>query len=120
MLPDCLSGIPLICCTYSFLINLISNAVTYGRDDGHIMIKTEKEGGYAVISVTDDGIGIGEEHLGRIWDRFYQADSSRSSEHGTGLGLSIVKEIVRLHDGFVAVESREGEGSVFTVRLPLL
>ena len=102
------------------LINLISNAVTYGRDDGHILIKTWKEDGYAVISVKDDGIGIGEEHLGRIWDRFYQADSSRSSEHGTGLGLSIVKEIVRLHDGFAAVDSREGEGSVFTVRLPLL
>ena len=64
-----------------------------------------------------DGIGIGEEHLGRIWDRFYQVDPSRESGSGLGLGLSMVKQIVELHGGSIKVESEPGKGSRFTVEL---
>lgn len=100
------------------LINLISNAVSYGRDGGHVWVRLRSEGGSAVIEVADDGIGIAEEDLGRIWDRFYQADPARSGERGAGLGLPIVREIVSLHGGVAEAESRAGHGSVFRVIFP--
>ena len=102
------------------VMNLISNAVKYGREGGNVFISAAEKGKEAVISVRDDGIGIAQSHLGRIWDRFYQVDPSRtSSSDGAGLGLSIVREIIRLHHGTVSAESVEGLGSVFTIRLPL-
>ena len=73
-----------------------------------------------MIKVRDTGIGIAEEHIPRLFERFYRVDTSRSREiGGTGLGLSIVKHIAVLYGGDISVESKVGEGTVFTVRLPL-
>lgn len=75
--------------------------------------------GRAVLAVKDDGMGIAPEDLPKIWNRFYQADPSRSGD-SSGLGLSMVKWIAQAHGGEARVESRPGEGSVFTVELPLV
>ena len=101
------------------LINLVSNAITYGRENGNIWISVSRDADDAIITVRDDGIGISEEHINRIWDRFYQVDGSRSAGNGSGLGLSIVKEIATLHSGSVSVESEKGKGSTFRVNIPL-
>lgn len=98
--------------------NLLRNAVTYGREKGHIWMSLKEENGRAVLQVRDDGIGIAQEDLPKIWDRFYQADPSRSGD-SSGLGLSMVKWIVQAHGGEIHVESTLGEGSVFTAELPL-
>lgn len=103
------------------LINLVSNAVTYGKPGGHILIGLEKDGNKIVGSIADDGIGIAEEHLNRIWERFYQINPSRTSAKsgGVGLGLSMVKWIVEAHSGSISVNSKPGEGSTFTFMLSL-
>ncbi|TCL54425.1 signal transduction histidine kinase [Kineothrix alysoides] len=103
------------------LINLVSNAVTYGKSGGHIIIGLAKGGNKIIGSVADDGIGIAEEHLYRIWERFYQVNPSRTSTKagGVGLGLSMVKWIVEAHSGSISVSSKLGEGSTFTFVLPL-
>ena len=100
------------------LTNLVSNAYRYGKDGGHILVSLNTEDTFAVMRVADDGIGIAPEDQEKIFARFYQADSSRAGE-GTGLGLSIAAQIAKLHKGEVSVNSRPGEGSIFTVRLPL-
>lgn len=104
--------------------NLISNAYRYGREDGRIEVSlkrlphTEESAAEGVqhvaLSVRDDGMGIREEELDKIFDRFYRADASRSTK-GNGLGLSMVKKIAELHDAELSVESTEGVGSTFTV-----
>ena len=99
------------------LTNLIGNAYRYGRENGHIDVTLRKEGGSALLTVKDDGIGISADDLPKIFDRFYRADKSRSVK-GTGLGLSIVKEIADLHGGTVNVESEPGKGSKFTFKSP--
>lgn len=96
------------------LENLLSNAVKYGRDGGRIEVRLKKDSGI-VLSVKDDGIGIKEEDLPKIWGRFYRADESRSRESGFGLGLSLVSQIAALHGGKVSAFSVYGEGSEFTV-----
>ena len=96
------------------LENLLSNAVKYGRDGGRIEVRLKKDSGI-VLSVKDDGIGIKEEDLPKIWGRFYRADESRSRESGFGLGLSLVSQIAALHGGKVSASSVYGEGSEFTV-----
>ncbi|MBR3746417.1 MAG: sensor histidine kinase, partial [Selenomonadaceae bacterium] len=74
----------------------------------------------AVISVADSGIGIAEEDLGKVFERFYRVDNARSREMGgNGLGLAIASEIVKLHDGKISVASRLGEGTKFTVELKI-
>ena len=99
--------------------NLTVNAIKYGRPGGYAAITAREERGAVVIRVSDDGIGIPADSIPRIFERFYRVDKSRSREQGgTGLGLSIVKHIVNLYHGDVSVESKEGDGSVFTVRLP--
>jgi signal transduction histidine kinase len=98
--------------------NLLRNAVTYGREKGHIWMSLKEKDGRAVLQVRDDGIGIAQEDLPKIWDRFYQADPSRSGD-SSGLGLSMVKWIVQAHGGEIHVESTLGQGSVFTAELPL-
>lgn len=100
--------------------NLLQNAYKYGRDNGHIFISLEEddEGGCAVLSVKDDGIGIAEEDIDNIWRRFWQADPSRGISAGAGLGLALVKEIIDMHGGRVFVRSVLGEGSEFIVTLP--
>ena len=100
--------------------NLLDNAVKYTPDKGRIAIKADFDGSVLRIEVSDNGIGIPAEDLPRIFERFYRVDKSRSREMGgTGLGLAIVKHIVQLHHGTVSVRSQSGQGSVFTIIVPL-
>ena len=103
--------------------NLISNAIKYTQEGGEVRVALERNGRDVVLIVKDTGIGIAEEDLPRIFERFYRADKARSrvgETGGTGLGLSIVRQIVRLHAGTVTVRSTLGEGTEFTVLLPAL
>jgi two-component system phosphate regulon sensor histidine kinase PhoR len=104
---------------HQVLVNLLSNAISYTQEGGHIAIEVQPANGGVEVSVTDNGIGIPPEHLSRIFERFYRVDKSRSREEGgTGLGLSIVKHIVEAHGGWVNVESKPGQGSRFNFFLP--
>ncbi len=99
--------------------NLVENAIKYTREGGTIRLEAAEENGRANITVEDNGIGMSEADLPRIFERFYRSDQSRSREMGgTGLGLSIVKHIVQAHAGTIEVTSRLGVGSTFVVRLP--
>lgn len=101
-------------------LNLLENAVQYGREDGWVRLSVTEENGFAVCRVEDNGIGIKPEHLDKIWNRFYRVDTVRGSEYGnSGLGLPIVKWIVEQHGGTVQAESHVGEGSCFTIKLPV-
>ena len=100
------------------LVNLISNAVRYSRENGRIEVSLEESGNTVTGSVRDYGTGIAPEALPHIWERFYQADSSRTGDSHAGLGLSMVKWIAEAHGGSVTAESTEGEGSIFTFRIP--
>ncbi len=101
--------------------NLVENAITHSPRTEQVLVGLERRGERAVVSVADRGRGIPAEHLPRIFDRFYRVDPARSrSAGGTGLGLSIVRQIAELHGGAVTVDSTVGQGSVFTVTLPLL
>lgn len=102
------------------LTNLADNAVKYNRPGGTVALRAVRERGVVALCVTDTGLGIPADSLDRIFERFYRVDKGRSRElGGTGLGLSIVKHIVGLYGGDVQVDSIEGEGAAFTVRLPL-
>ena len=104
---------------HQVLVNLLSNAISYTQEGGHIAVEVQPANGGVDVSVTDNGIGIPPEHLSRIFERFYRVDKSRSREEGgTGLGLSIVKHIVEAHGGWVNVESKPGKGSRFNFFLP--
>lgn len=101
------------------LTNLVSNAVKYTGEGGHIGIAVRQEPDAAVLEVWDDGIGIPQGDHARIFERFYRADQSRSRKTGgAGIGLAIAKAIVQAHGGTIAVQSSPGQGSRFTVRLP--
>ncbi len=103
------------------VVNLIDNAVKYSDTNKRVWVAAEKDpaSGETLISVRDEGMGIPQEHLGRIFERFYRVDKARSRKlGGTGLGLSIVKHIVLAHHGRVEVESAVGKGSTFSIRLP--
>ena len=97
--------------------NLLDNAIKYSRPGGSIDISAHKDGPFAVIVVTDQGIGIAPEEINQIWDRLYRGDRSRT-KRGLGLGLSLVRAIVEAHGGKVKVESRLDAGSTFSVMLP--
>ena len=99
------------------LLNLAENAVKYGREGGHVRVGASVDAAGARLWVQDDGPGIVQQDLPRIFDRFYQGDASRSAG-GAGLGLSLVQLIARLHGGSVEVESAPGKGSRFTIVLP--
>ena len=102
------------------VMNLIGNAVKYTPEGGSVTVTTGTEGGEAWLRVADTGIGIPENELGRIFERFARVDKARSREMGgTGLGLAIAREIVDLHGGTIDISSRVGEGTVITVRLPI-
>lgn len=104
---------------YRVLINLLSNAIKY-TDDGKVTIGFDIEGDRVVVAVRDTGPGIPPEHLGRIFERFFRVDKSRSKDKGgTGLGLAIVKHIMEAHDSKVRVTSTVGKGSSFSFKLPL-
>ncbi|MCD7891235.1 MAG: ATP-binding protein [Ruminococcus sp.] len=92
----------------------------YNKENGTIKIGVEEDGGNAVITVEDTGIGIAQEHIERIFERFYRVDKSHSRKiKGTGLGLSIVKHGVKYHNGTIKCESTPESGTKFTVSLPL-
>ncbi|MCX7728126.1 MAG: ATP-binding protein [Bacteroidia bacterium] len=98
--------------------NLLSNSVKYGKENGKTTITIKKEQGKILISVADNGIGIDEKHLPRIFERFYRVDKGRSREQGgTGLGLAIVKHIIEAHKQTISVQSELGKGTVFTFTL---
>ncbi len=100
--------------------NLLDNSIRYNRPGGRVVIILKKSERCAEISIKDTGIGISDENKEKVFDRFYREDSSRTRNiEGFGLGLSIVKSIVEAHGGKILVSSRLGEGSIFTVRLPL-
>ena len=99
-------------------INLITNAVNYGKENGYINIELFKFKDKIISKISDNGIGIAQENINKIWTRFYQVDSSRSSD-SSGLGLSMVKWIVEAHKGSISVKSELNKGTSFTVELPL-
>ena len=98
------------------MVNLIENAVKYSEEGGRVWIEARKLDTKVQVTVKDEGIGIAEEHLDRLFERFYRVDKSRSAKAGgTGLGLSIVKHIAALFNAELKVESKVGEGSIFYV-----
>lgn len=97
--------------------NLLQNAYKYGRENGHILVSLEQRGGRALLRVRDDGIGIAPEDQDKIWQRFWQADTSRGEDGGSGLGLAMVKEIAEFHGGRASVDSEPGKGSTFMVEI---
>jgi two-component system phosphate regulon sensor histidine kinase PhoR len=102
------------------LYNLCDNAIKYNVSGGRLDVKIAHIPQRAIITVSDTGMGIPKEHIGRIFERFYRVDKSRSRRiKGTGLGLSIVKHGVMYHNGTVHVDSEAGRGTVFTVELPI-
>jgi two-component system sensor histidine kinase VicK len=102
------------------IINILSNAVKYTKDHGIILIECKNTLDEIEIKISDNGLGIPEDDLKRIFERFYRVDKARSRElGGTGLGLSIAKEIVEVHDGKVKIDSKVGEGTSVTITIPL-
>lgn len=98
--------------------NLISNAVKFSDEGDTVFVSLEKDNGDAVVKVRDTGCGMSERVVERVFEKFYQGDSSRSTK-GNGLGLALTKRIVDIAGGEIDVESKEGEGSEFTVKIPL-
>jgi len=97
--------------------NLLDNAIKYTPEGGEVHIIARREADRAVVSFRDTGLGIPAEEQGRIWDRLYRGDKSRS-QRGLGLGLSVVKAVVEAHGGTASVASTVAKGSEFTVTLP--
>jgi two-component system phosphate regulon sensor histidine kinase PhoR len=101
------------------LSNLVENALKYTPEAGRVRVTAGSDGGQVSLTVEDNGMGIPEADLPRVFERFYRVDKSRSRDlGGTGLGLSIVKHIIQLHGGTISVRSSVGAGSSFTIRLP--
>lgn len=98
--------------------NLISNAIKFSNEGGEIRIAAKSQKGIVSVTIEDHGIGIDEDKIDHIFDKFYQCDTSHST-NGNGLGLSIVKKIVTLSNGSISVVSKKGCGSTFTVELPI-
>lgn len=100
--------------------NLVENAIKYNVAGGWVQVSLDMDHTYFYVQVSDSGIGIPQEYQDKIFDRFYRVDKARSRETGgTGLGLAITKNIILMHNGNIKVKSKEEEGSVFTVRIPL-
>ncbi|OHB61158.1 MAG: hypothetical protein A2167_04805 [Planctomycetes bacterium RBG_13_46_10] len=103
----------------SMIMNLVNNAIKFTQENGEVSISVRREGNELVIIVGDNGMGIPKEALPRIFDRFYRVIQSGKGIPGTGLGLAIVKDIVNMHAGRIEVQSEIGQGTTFTVFLPL-
>ena len=103
------------------LSNLIENAIKYSHEDTKILISTEEKDGWVVIQIADQGPGIPRDELPNLFMKFYRSQNAKSSTiKGSGLGLYLAKYFVELHGGKIFVESTYGQGSTFTVQLPLL
>jgi two-component system, OmpR family, phosphate regulon sensor histidine kinase PhoR len=101
------------------VLNLVENAIKYGREGGEVKITGVREGANVKVTISDDGPGIDPKHLPRLFERFYRVDPGRSRSHGgAGLGLSIVRHLVESMDGSIDVESDVGKGARFAVTLP--
>ena len=104
---------------HEIIYNLTENAIKYNHPGGFVKIALAGDEDNCLLTVSDDGIGIPEEDMPRIFDRFYRVDKMRSrAAGGTGLGLSIAADTARRRGGSIEVHAREGGGTVFTVRLP--
>ena len=104
----------------SAISNLVENGIKYNVDDGWVRVSLDADHKYFYVTVADSGMGIPEDSLDRIFERFYRVDKSHSREiGGTGLGLAITRSTVAMHHGVIKVFSREGEGTTFSVRIPL-
>ena len=102
------------------LSNLMENAVKYNKEGGWVRISINTDHKYFYVKVEDNGIGIPKEDQEHIFERFYRVDKSHSREiGGTGLGLAIARSGILMHHGIIKVYSEEGEGTTFTVRVPL-
>lgn len=102
----------------SAITNLISNGIKYGNGSGHVSVSASKVGDKTEIIVADNGVGISEEHIDKIWTRFYRVDDVRNDEYGSsGLGLAMVKSIIELHGGEITVKSTPGHGTEFRIML---
>jgi len=102
------------------LFNLLDNAVKYSKDEPKIIISTELKDHFVVVSVKDHGIGIQNEHVGQIFERFYRVPTGNVHDvKGFGLGLSYVKKIVDAHQGHIKVESALNKGTKFMIYFPI-
>lgn len=99
------------------IANLVDNALKYSGDGGRVRVSAHESDYHVLISVSDEGIGIPPQEISKIWDRLYRGDRSRS-RRGLGLGLSFVRAIIEAHGGTVSVDSEQGKGSTFIIRLP--
>ncbi|MGL6221761.1 MAG: sensor histidine kinase, partial [Lacrimispora sphenoides] len=96
--------------------NLISNAIKFTNEGGQIVISLKDEDGLAVVTISDTGCGMGEETVAHVFDKFYQGDSSHSTE-GNGLGLALAKKVVDIFGGSISVKSKPNEGTCFIVKV---
>ena len=104
----------------SAISNLVENAIKYNVDDGWVRVSLDADHKFFYVTVADSGMGIPEDSLSRIFERFYRVDKSHSREiGGTGLGLAITRSTIGMHHGVIKVFSKEGEGTTFSVRVPL-
>lgn len=101
------------------IINLIENGICYGKENGYLKVCLTQEGEEVCLKIIDNGIGIKQEDMNKIWERFYQVDAARNAaKDNSGLGLSMVKWIANAHGGSIHVESQYNDGSTFCIRLP--
>ena len=102
------------------ITNLVENAMKYNIEEGWVRVTVDADHKFFYLKVADSGIGIPEEMQDQIFDRFFRVDKARSRETGgSGLGLAITRNVVLMHKGAIKLTSKEGEGSIFTVRIPL-
>ena len=100
--------------------NLVENAIKYNVDNGWIRVSLNADHKFFYVKIADSGVGIPEDCQDQIFERFYRVDKARSRETGgTGLGLSITRNAILMHKGAIKLYSKEGEGTTFTIRIPL-
>jgi two-component system, sensor histidine kinase and response regulator len=120
---DVPEGLPAVSADTDYLraavVRLLENAIKFSKDNSTVELSTYTEGGHVCIRVTDHGRGIPEDELSRIFEPFYQVDRHIHEDQGAGSGLTIIRHIATLHSGYVDVQSKIGEGSAFTLHLPI-
>ena len=100
------------------MIQIVSNAIKYTPENGHVSITADSDDNYVWIRIQDSGIGIPEEEISNIFEPFYRGSTSKRFPQGMGLGLSIAQDLIHAHKGHITVESVPGAGSTFTLWLP--